>query len=346
DLAAKEIAGKSALGQMLEQMAHVGETPSASVEARVWMSAFLENSENNRFVLSSSLLSVEYAKKVDRELGAAPAIVVFLDCPRDLLLSRGSQTNISGALPLEEKIDENLQQMTHIKDYYQRLGKVCVVDGSLSPEAIFQQVKHLFLPVVTYLLAAPGLPICEAAKNLEGERAQHVDLQSLLRDRARADTSLTHMLASGTAPPASVVCPLLVEKLKTLQNQGVDNFVITDFPMTLKQMRFVEEQVSCTVRAIRIRTMASTLKSLEISDTTSLKALETRRKAFRSQDMNAVFADLEVAEVARLHQRTSRNVPTQIHIYIYIYTIIHAYRSMCLEVCLMDSQRKVASLKL
>ncbi|ESS36358.1 nucleoside diphosphate kinase [Toxoplasma gondii VEG] len=220
DLAAKEIAGKSALGQMLEQMAHVGETPSASVEARVWMSAFLENSENNRFVLSSSLLSVEYAKKVDRELGAAPAIVVFLDCPRDLLLSRGSQTNISGALPLEEKIDENLQQMTHIKDYYQRLGKVCVVDGSLSPEAIFQQVKHLFLPVVTYLLAAPGLPICEAAKNLEGERAQHVDLQSLLRDRARADTSLTHMLASGTAPPASVVCPLLVEKLKTLQNQG------------------------------------------------------------------------------------------------------------------------------
>ncbi|KFG61460.1 nucleoside diphosphate kinase, partial [Toxoplasma gondii RUB] len=97
---------------------------------------------------------------------------------------------------------------------------VCVVDGSLSPEAIFQQVKHLFLPVVTYLLAAPGLPICEAAKNLQGERAQHVDLQSLLRDRARADTSLTHMLASGTAPPASVVCPLLVEKLKTLQNQG------------------------------------------------------------------------------------------------------------------------------
>ncbi|KEP66675.1 UNVERIFIED_CONTAM: nucleoside diphosphate kinase [Hammondia hammondi] len=277
DVTAKEIADKSALGQMLEQMVRVGGTPSASVEARVWTSAFLENSERNRFVLSSSLLSVEHAKKVDRELGAAPTIVVFLDCPRDLLLSRGSQTNVSGMLSLEEKIDESLQQMTHIKDYYQRLGKVCVVDGTLSPEAIFQQVKHLFLPVVTYVLAAPGLPIRETAKNLEGEGAHYVDVHSLLRDRARGDASLTHMRYRTKA--------------------SIDHFVITDFPMTVKQMRFVEEQVSCTVRAIRIRATESTLKSLQISETASLKAMEMRRKAFRSQDMNAVFADLEARGV-------------------------------------------------
>ncbi|CBZ53950.1 MGC78790 protein, related [Neospora caninum Liverpool] len=288
DVAAKEIASKSALGQLLEPIVRVGEMPPASVEARLWKSAFLEHSGNNRVVITSSRLSLERAKSLDRELGGVPALVVFIGCPRELLVSRAAK---AGALAHVEQIDESLQHLADVKEYYQRLGKVFVVDGALSAAEMFQQVRHLFLPVVTYLLAPPGLPSNEIAKELEGEDAKHVDVLSLLQDRARP-VAVAHTLTS-----ASAVCPLLVDNLRELQNQGNDQFVITDFPLTVKQMRFVEEQVPCTVRAVRIRASPTTLKALENAGNSSLKALETRRKAFRSQDMNAVFADLEARRV-------------------------------------------------
>ncbi|PFH35577.1 hypothetical protein BESB_052280 [Besnoitia besnoiti] len=290
DLVAAEITANSALGALLAKAGGASGAPAA-LQAKTLCKAFSERLDNNCFILLHASASAEDAKAVDRELGAEPAFTLFLDCPRELLLARAPQDERA---QWEPKIDQSLQQLAPLTQHYERLGRLYAVAASRSTDEVFRDVRALFLPALTYLFAAPGLETAAIEAHLARGGAELIDVLRLLRE---AD-NFPSLFSAGAAPPASAVCPLVVDRLKALRAKGRDQFVITNFPSTLKQAKFLEAQVPCTIRAIRLVAARSTLKVLAAgSSRLALKALETQRRAFASHEMNAVFADLEARGV-------------------------------------------------
>jgi len=266
-----EVAAATRLGTEMQHFIHKKEPVPADLTHQVLKQAMLKNKDCNRFLLQCSFKTVEETKAFE----AAVATISFI-------LAIPMETPAAG--------------MDEVLPYYTTLGKVRVPapeeDGTVSYDAIKTFFKCRFL----YLICPPALPFSAVAIFLEEKYGYHcVDVRSLLSEFANSDKPDAELvkaaLTKGKTVDASLACPLVLAEVEKMRALGVNNFVICDFPQTLKQIEFLEYRIPCISRPLLLDLTKADAEDLASMTESEVQAL-LKTECFYSEESKAMIAGL------------------------------------------------------
>jgi adenylate kinase len=149
DLLRAEVANGTALGRQVEGLMQRGELVPDAVILALLIPRVLEAAERNGYLLDGFPRTVEQAleaRKLADRASAGPHAVIYLDAPRDELVRR-----ILARAEIEGRPDDNPQTVSNrlqvfdeatrpLVEYYRERGLLHVVDASLDPDAVTDEI--------------------------------------------------------------------------------------------------------------------------------------------------------------------------------------------------------------
>jgi len=229
-----EVAACSRLGTEAQQAIKKGQVVPDEVTLQTLKKAMLKCQDTNRFLLEGFPKSAEQAKLFEQEI-ASVAFVVSLEATAE-----------------DTQMSEDVAQVV---SYYAPIGKVRRVSVDRAPEAVYADLRSFFKCRFLYLIGPPGAPTSQVAAHLEQRYGYvSIDVAALLDGLARAGGPEGELVAQqrarGKPVDASLVSPLILAEVYRGQAMGVNNFVLCDFPQSMKQVEFLEHQVPCVSKPL------------------------------------------------------------------------------------------------
>lgn len=254
DLMRDELKSQSALGLEMKHLMDAGQLVPDSIALRLIKNAMLKHQDTNRFLLDGFPRTLAQAKLFEQEV-AEVSFIVNLECGADTMVGR----ILNRAQQAPGRADDNAEvaasrvqvfqnQTMSVIDYYTPIGKVRKVDGEISAEEVYATCRRYFQCRFLYLLGPPGAPIAALGDRLQSSYGYAaINLYALLKSYAASNAPDANKakaaLAAGKPVDASIACPLVLNEINRNMAVGVQNFVLCDFPQSIKQAEFVEFQV-------------------------------------------------------------------------------------------------------
>eukprot|EP00929_Paragymnodinium_shiwhaense_P112965 TRINITY_DN81225_c0_g1_i1.p1 TRINITY_DN81225_c0_g1~~TRINITY_DN81225_c0_g1_i1.p1 ORF type:complete len:1601 (+),score=458.56 TRINITY_DN81225_c0_g1_i1:48-4805(+) len=216
----------------------------------------VKHKEANRFLVSGFPVSAEQALYFEQHL-AEIAYIIQLEASEQTMRKRvevraeAYPGNLRDAPETVEKaIRAYAASCPAIADFYGPIGKLRRVDAERPLEEVYSEVKRATSVKLLYLMAPPGAPLGYLGEKLESLYGYcTIDFMRILTDYAASGAKdagvVRQALDKGQPVDCSIACPLLVEEIRRDLAAGVQNFVLLDFPQTLKQAQFIEQMFAC-----------------------------------------------------------------------------------------------------
>ncbi|KAJ4828416.1 Pentatricopeptide repeat-containing protein, chloroplastic, partial [Turnera subulata] len=209
----------------------------------------MEASENRKFLIDGFPRSEENRKAFERTIGAEPDVVLFFDCPEEVMVERVLNRN-------QGRIDDNIDTVKKrlkvfealnrpVIEYYSKKGKLHTINGVGTEDEIFEQVRPIFAG------CEPPSPYTTSTFRLYAGLSRRGKKQKQLRQQQKKQLkqSRQNLVPSTTRSfPASSPTPLLINhkplprnKLEALED------VIDQIESTMKKRIKVDTQVFASV---------------------------------------------------------------------------------------------------
>eukprot|EP00931_Biecheleriopsis_adriatica_P024991 TRINITY_DN1544_c0_g1_i1.p1 TRINITY_DN1544_c0_g1~~TRINITY_DN1544_c0_g1_i1.p1 ORF type:complete len:1441 (-),score=400.02 TRINITY_DN1544_c0_g1_i1:104-4426(-) len=241
--------------------------------------AMMKHQDTNRFLVSGFPMSLEQAQRFEREI----AEVSFV-----LHLQGGPQ-------------EEHAKPLV---DYYEPIGKLRKANAAA--EDVYSECKSFFKCRFLYMMGPPGAPVEQMAERLETKYGYSaINFAALLKTYSESgepdSNAVKKALSVGKAVDASIACPLVLSEIYRDMALGVQNFVLIDFPQSLKQVQFLEYKIPCFSKALVLdfnRADATDLAALACSKGANMVEMEMKASAFFGNDTKAMLQSM--ADVQRI----------------------------------------------
>lgn len=261
DLMRAEVANSSFLGSEIEKHMANGSLVPDEIVLKLLKKAMVKHQDTNRFLLDGFPRSVEQAQCFERDI-AEVSFLLYLEASDDTMKQRIQGRAISQPGRVDdndETVKKRLEvfhgQTIPLVNYYGPIGKLRRANAEKSPEEVYEECKRFFSCRFLYLLGPPGAPVEQMAGTLEKQYGYSaINLTTLLRSYAKSNEpdapAVRKSLAAGKPVDASIACPLILSEIYRDMALGVQNFVLSDFPQSLKQAQFLEYRVSCITKTL------------------------------------------------------------------------------------------------
>ncbi|CAE7312691.1 AK1 [Symbiodinium sp. CCMP2592] len=261
DLMRAEVKAGSFLGGEIEKHMSAGTLVPDDIVLQLLKKAMVKNQDTNRFLLDGFPRAVEQAQRFEREI-AEVSFMLYLEASHETMMGRikgRAATNPGRVDDNDETVRKRLevfdQQTLPLCSYYGPIGKLRKANAEKAPDEVFAEVKRYFSCRFLYLLGPPGAPVEHMADKLEKQYGYSaINLTTLLKsyaDSNEADApAVRKAMLAGKPVDASIACPLILSEIYRDMALGVQNFVLSDFPQSLKQAQFLEYRVSSITRTL------------------------------------------------------------------------------------------------
>mmetsp|Transcript_66682 Transcript_66682/g.171704 ORF Transcript_66682/g.171704 Transcript_66682/m.171704 type:complete len:1489 (-) Transcript_66682:73-4539(-) len=289
DLMKTEMAAETYLGTEIEKHITTGKPVPDTVLIPLLKVNMQKHTDTNRFLIDSFPVNVEQAKRFEQEVATVSFVLHFSMCQATMLERGASQESVSA---FEE-------QTLQVVGYYGPIGKVRGADAEQPAEAVYAECRKFFCCRFLYLCGPPGAPIAKVAARLtEKYGYSSIDLTALLQTFAASAEmdadKVKQALAKGKPVDASIACPLVLSEIYRDMALGVQNFVICDFPQSLKQAQFIELRVPSVSKPLLLdftRADAADLAAL-VPSSMDATEVELRTAAFFGLEMQDMLKRL------------------------------------------------------
>mmetsp|Transcript_102777 Transcript_102777/g.219818 ORF Transcript_102777/g.219818 Transcript_102777/m.219818 type:complete len:1208 (+) Transcript_102777:28-3651(+) len=250
-----EVAACTHLGTEIEKHQLNGTEVPDKVQLQLLKKTMEKHQDTNRFLLDGFPKNVKQAKDFEQEI-AEVSFILHFDADKQSQLERllkGPDGAMQGdADAVGKQLELSDAEMLPFVEYYAPIGKVRKVNASCEKDAeeVYKEARKYFCCRFLYLLGPPGAPVAPIASRLEEKYGfSSIDLMPLLKAYAASEgkdaEAVRQALAKGKPVDASIACPLVLMEIRRDMALGVQNFVICDFPQSLKQAQFLEYSVPC-----------------------------------------------------------------------------------------------------
>ncbi|XP_038905437.1 UMP-CMP kinase 3 isoform X1 [Benincasa hispida] len=149
DLLRAEIKSGSENGTMIQNMIKEGKIVPSEVTIKLLQRA-IEESGNENFLIDGFPRNEENRAAFEVVTGIEPSVVLFFDCPEEVMEKRLLRRN-------EGRVDDNIETIRKrfrvflessipVIQYYESKGKVRKIDAARPVEEVFESVKAVFTP--------------------------------------------------------------------------------------------------------------------------------------------------------------------------------------------------------
>lgn len=147
DLLRREIASNSEYGSMILDTIREGRIVPSDVTIKL-IQKEMESSDNHKFLIDGFPRSEENRIAFERIMGAEPNIVLFFDCPEEVMVKRVLNRN-------QGRVDDNIDTIKKrlkvfealnlpVVNYYAENGKLHKISALGTEDEIFEQVLPVF----------------------------------------------------------------------------------------------------------------------------------------------------------------------------------------------------------
>jgi adenylate kinase family enzyme/nucleoside diphosphate kinase len=306
DLMREEVAAKSHLGTEIYRHMQTGSLVPDEITVRLLKNAMLKHRDTNRFLIDGFPRTLEQAKMFEHEI-ATVSFAVSMDLSPDVMRQRIAAR--AAAAPgrvddnpetVEKRLKVFEEQSKPVIDFYEPIGKLRRVSSEAGIDEVYAEVRRHFCSNFVYLLGPPGAPVVPVAKRLE-ETYGHccVNVPALLQaygDSKEEDApTVKRCLATGKPVDPAIVCPLVLKEIVKGRSVGQSNFVLCDFPQTLKQAQFLELRMPCTSKPLLLdfgRADAEDVAAMTMPIECNELEVETRIARFFGPEMQGTLRSL------------------------------------------------------
>ena len=309
DLMRAEVKAGSYLGGEIEKHMSAGTLVPDDIVLALLKKAMIKNQDTNRFLLDGFPRAVEQAQRFEREI-AEVSFMLYLEASHETMMQRikGRAASNPGRVDdndetVRKRLEVFDQQTLPLCNYYGPIGKLRKANAEKSPDEVFAEVKRYFSCRFLYLLGPPGAPVDQMADKLEKQYGYSaINLTALLKsyaDSNEADApAVKKAMLAGKPVEASIACPLILSEIYRDMALGVQNFVLSDFPQSLKQAQFLEYRVSSITRTLVLD--FSRADAADLAATMSSKdtlELELRSNSFFGQETSEMLTALKAERI-------------------------------------------------
>eukprot|EP00933_Yihiella_yeosuensis_P045259 TRINITY_DN40610_c0_g1_i1.p1 TRINITY_DN40610_c0_g1~~TRINITY_DN40610_c0_g1_i1.p1 ORF type:complete len:1525 (+),score=439.03 TRINITY_DN40610_c0_g1_i1:526-4575(+) len=294
DLMRAEVEAATYLGTEIEKCMKNGALVPDDITLKLLKKAMMKHQDTNRFLLDGFPRSVEQAKRFEQEI-AEVAFMLYLETSEETMKAR--IMGRAGDNP--ERVDDNPETIAKrlktfeertlpLLDYYSPIGKIRKVSADGSVDEVNAEAKKLFKCRCLYLLGPPGAPVEQIAERMESKYGYSaINIGALLKaygDSNAVDApQVKEALSKGKTVEASIACPLVLSEIYRDMAIGVQNFVLCDFPQSLKQVQFLENRIPSISKTLVLdfsRADAQELQALAANKGGDALQIEVKANAF------------------------------------------------------------------
>jgi len=309
DLMREEVAAETFLGGEIQKHMAAGSLVPDEVVLTLLKKAMVKHQDTNRFLLDGFPRSVDQAIRFEKEV-AEVSFMLFLDCSEETMKTR----IMSRAASNPGRVDDNeatvlnrlkvfKEQTMPLVEYYEPIGKLRKTDSEKTVDEVAAEVKRFFSCRFLYLVGPPVSPCEQMAERLETKYGYSaINVNALLKSYVAAGEAeaagVKKAMAAGKPVDASIACPLVLAEIHRDMALGVQNFVLCDFPQSLKQVQFLEYRVPCTSR-----TLVLDFSKADAADLAGMAAdpVMLEKKAFRFFGPETTEMLSAMSNVERVH---------------------------------------------
>lgn len=236
------------LGTSIDKALRSGQPVPDDQQIKLLKAAIAKHKDTNRFLLDGFPTSAQQAILFEQQVSSC-SFILYLQCSDETMKARvqkDDETRVPAGI--DKDIKDFNQHASTMLEFYGPIGKVRKVDANQEMEEVYGEAKRYFGCRFVYLLAPPGSPtVPVASKICEKYGYACINMTSLLEGYAnskeRDAAKVQETLAKGRPVDASIACPLVLAEVYRELALGVQNFVMVDFPQSLKQVQFLEHRI-------------------------------------------------------------------------------------------------------
>ncbi|XP_021730314.1 UMP-CMP kinase-like isoform X2 [Chenopodium quinoa] len=149
DLLRHEISSKSEHGSMILEIIKEGKIVPSEVTVELIQKAIsFPDNQNHKFLIDGFPRTEENRLAYERIIGADPNLVLFFDCPEEVMVNRILNRNQGRVDDNDETVKTRLKVFKELSlpvvKYYSKKGILHTIDGVGTEDEIFQQVREVF----------------------------------------------------------------------------------------------------------------------------------------------------------------------------------------------------------
>lgn len=298
DLMREEVAADSALGRQVNEHMQAGTLVPDDIVLALLKKSMMKHQDTNRFLLDGFPRSVDQAIRFEREV-AEVAFMLFLDCSHNTMKARITARSKSEPGRVDDN-DATVKKRLKVFDdqtlplvsYYEPIGKLRRADAERDIAEVYAETKKFFSARLIYLTGPLGSPMDQVAERLESKYGYAaINLTTLLKTFAESSAAeavqVKKAMAAGKPVDASIACPLILSEIYRDMALGVQNFVLCDFPQSLKQAQFLEYRIPSFARTFVLdfsKADASDLAAIAATKGADLLQLEKQQACFFGEE--------------------------------------------------------------
>lgn len=147
DLLRELVSSKSEHDAMISRIINEGKIVPSEVTVKLLQKAIV-SSENDKFLIDGFPRNEENRLQYERIIGAEPNMVLFFDCPEEVMVKRLLNRNQGRTDDNRETIMKRLKVFSAVSlpviDYYYKRGKLYKIDGTGTEDEVFRRVCGIF----------------------------------------------------------------------------------------------------------------------------------------------------------------------------------------------------------
>ncbi|KMT15903.1 hypothetical protein BVRB_3g055900 [Beta vulgaris subsp. vulgaris] len=147
DLLRNEISSMSENGSMILEIIKVGKIVPSEVTVNLIQKA-ISSTDNHKFLIDGFPRTEENRLAYERIVGADPDLVLFFDCPEEVMVKRIQNRNQGRIDDNDETVKTRLQVFKELSlpvvNYYSEKGILHTINAVGTEDEIFKQVRTVF----------------------------------------------------------------------------------------------------------------------------------------------------------------------------------------------------------
>lgn len=304
DLMRDEIAAETYLGTEIYKHMQNGTLVPDTITLRLLKKTMLKHQDTNRFLIDGFPRTLEQAKRFEQEI-AEVSFVLYFEASFETMRARIADRAVrapgrmdDNPKTVERRLKLYEEQTLPVVRYYGPIGRLRQVSAEQGVEEVYAEAKGFFGCRFVYLLGPPGAPMSSIAERLERQYSYaSIDFEALLRTYAASEekdaAKVRQALARGRPVEASIACPLVLAEVYRDMALGVQSFVVSGFPQSLKQLEFLEYRVPCRSRPLLLELSRPDAEDLAASAPGGgAPELALRTAAFFAEEQQRLLAAL------------------------------------------------------
>ncbi|KAF8662309.1 hypothetical protein HU200_056517 [Digitaria exilis] len=152
DLLREEAKSDTEQGMMVKNLMHEGKLVPSELIVKLLLKAMLQ-SGNDKFLVDGFPRNEENRQAYDKIIGIEPELVLFIDCSKEemerRILNRNQGRDDDNIDTVRRRFEVFQESTLPVVQHYEKTGKLRRVDGAKSADAVFEDVKAIFVQLNT-----------------------------------------------------------------------------------------------------------------------------------------------------------------------------------------------------